>query len=132
MTAEAIAKALGVRKVGAAWVARCPAHEDREPSLSIAHGDNGKVLVRCHAGCEQHRVIAAMQIGNRAHVRNSGVTPMHDRATVVAQAAMELLVATMHGELQPREFYQQLVQLLRDEFADERCQAAADREPPDA
>jgi rubrerythrin len=57
---------------------------------------------------------------------------MHDRATVVAQAAMELLVATMHGELQPREFYEQLVQLLRDEFADERCQAAADREPPDA
>jgi putative DNA primase/helicase len=52
MTAENIAKALGGRKIGTAWMARCLAHHDREPSLSIADGDNGKVLVRCHAGCE--------------------------------------------------------------------------------
>jgi putative DNA primase/helicase len=62
MTAEAIAKALGGRKACAAWMARCPAHQDRDPSLSIADGDNGKVLVRCHAGCEQHRVIAALRV----------------------------------------------------------------------
>lgn len=61
MTAATIAKALGGRKAGAAWMARCPAHDDREPSLSIADADNGKVLVRCHAGCEQHRVIAALR-----------------------------------------------------------------------
>ena len=36
MTAETIAKALGGRKRGAAWMARCPAHDDREPSLSIS------------------------------------------------------------------------------------------------
>jgi putative DNA primase/helicase len=62
MTAEAIAKALGGRKAGAAWMARCPTHQDREPSLSIADGHNGNVLVRCHAGCEQHRVIAALRV----------------------------------------------------------------------
>ena len=61
MTAESIAKALGGRKAGSAWMVRCPAHEDRDPSLSIADGDNGKVLVRCHAGCEQHQVIAALR-----------------------------------------------------------------------
>ena len=33
MTAEAIAKALGGRKVGNGWMACCPAHHDREPSL---------------------------------------------------------------------------------------------------
>lgn len=32
MSAEAIAKALGGRKAGAPWMARCPAHQDREPS----------------------------------------------------------------------------------------------------
>jgi putative DNA primase/helicase len=63
MTAEAIAKALGGRKAGAAWMARCPAHDDRAPSLSIADARDGKVLVRCHAGCDQHDVIAAL----RAH-----------------------------------------------------------------
>lgn len=61
MTAEAVAKALGGRKAGATWMARCPAHDDRAPSLSIADARDGKVLVRCHAGCDQRDVIAALQ-----------------------------------------------------------------------
>ncbi len=61
MKAETIAKALGGRKAGGGWMARCPAHDDREPSLSIRDGDDGKVLVRCHAGCDQERVIAALR-----------------------------------------------------------------------
>jgi hypothetical protein len=61
MTAETVARALGGRKVGSAWTATCPAHEDREPSLSINDADDGKVLVRCHAGCAQEQVIAALR-----------------------------------------------------------------------
>ena len=61
MNAETIAKALGGRKAGGGWMARCPAHDDREPSLSIRDADDGKVLVRCHAGCDQARVIAALR-----------------------------------------------------------------------
>jgi putative DNA primase/helicase len=61
MTAETIAKALGGRKAGRGWAARCPAHDDRTPSLSIHDGDDNKVLVRCHAGCDQERVIAALR-----------------------------------------------------------------------
>ena len=60
MTAETIAKALGGRKAGSGWTARCPAHDDREPSLSIRDAD-GKVLVHCHAGCDQRDVIAALK-----------------------------------------------------------------------
>lgn len=60
MNAETIAGALGGRKVGQGWTARCPAHDDREPSLSIRDAD-GKVLVRCHAGCNQRDVIAALK-----------------------------------------------------------------------
>ena len=60
MTAETVAKALDGRKAGGGWMARCPAHDDREPSLSIRDAD-GKVLVRCHAGCDQGRVIAALR-----------------------------------------------------------------------
>jgi hypothetical protein len=61
MKAETIAKALGGRKAGAAWMARCPAHQDRAPSLAIANTRDGKVLVRCHAGCDQRDVIAALR-----------------------------------------------------------------------
>ena len=60
-SAETIAKALGGRKAGGGWTARCPAHDDRTPSLSIRDADDGKVLVRCHAGCDQERVIAALR-----------------------------------------------------------------------
>ncbi len=59
--AAAIAKALGGRKAGAAWMARCPAHDDRAPSLAITSAKDGKVLVRCHAGCDQRDVIAALR-----------------------------------------------------------------------
>jgi putative DNA primase/helicase len=61
MTAEAIAKALGGRKAGGSWTARCPAHDDRTPSLSIRDSDRGKVLVHCHAGCDQRDVIVALK-----------------------------------------------------------------------
>jgi putative DNA primase/helicase len=59
--AASIAKALGGRKAGGGWTARCPAHDDRTPSLSIREADDNKVLVHCHAGCDQERVIAALR-----------------------------------------------------------------------
>jgi hypothetical protein len=58
MTAEDIAKVLGGRRAGPGWMARCPAHNDGEPRLSIHQAV--MVLVRCHAGCEQARVITAL------------------------------------------------------------------------
>jgi putative DNA primase/helicase len=61
MNAETIAKALGGRKTGSVWMARCPAHDDSKPSLSICDADNGKVLVCCHAGCDQEQVIAKLR-----------------------------------------------------------------------
>jgi hypothetical protein len=61
MNAEMIAKALGGCRAGAGWVTRCPAHDDRKPSLSLRDSSSGLVLVRCHAGCEQEPVIAALR-----------------------------------------------------------------------
>src|SRR5690348_13166254 len=60
MIAEIIAKALGGRKAGGGWIASCPTHDDRTPSLSIRDA-NGKVLVCCHAGCDQERIIAELR-----------------------------------------------------------------------
>lgn len=44
------------------WTAHCPGHEDRRRSLSISEGDDGRVLLHCHAGCEPARVIAPLPI----------------------------------------------------------------------
>jgi putative DNA primase/helicase len=79
MNAEAIARALEGRKAGRTWMARCPAHEDREPSLSIVDARGGKVLVRCHAGCDQPDVIAALRLrglwGERGYSRFTRPAP---------------------------------------------------------
>ncbi len=49
----------GVRKSGAGWTAKCPAHEDRSPSLSIREGERGAVL-HCFAGCPTQAVVDAL------------------------------------------------------------------------
>jgi putative DNA primase/helicase len=61
MNAESLAMALGGRNAGAAWMACCPAHQDRDPSLAITNAKDGNVLVRCHAGCDQRDVIEALR-----------------------------------------------------------------------
>lgn len=43
---------------GTGWKCKCPGHDDRVASLSIREGDDGKVLVKCHAGCETPDVLA--------------------------------------------------------------------------
>jgi len=42
------------------WIACCPAHEDRTPSLTIAEGDDGRVLIHCFAGCDVSSVVGAV------------------------------------------------------------------------
>src|SRR5665213_3625415 len=60
MNAAEIVKALGGRWNGHHGSARCPAHEDRDPSLSIDERD-GKILLKCFAGCDNRDVIAALR-----------------------------------------------------------------------
>jgi hypothetical protein len=56
----------GVRKSGKGWTAKCPAHADRTASLSIASGDDGRVLLHCFSGCSAGEVVAAtgLQLGD--------------------------------------------------------------------
>lgn len=55
-----LAKLPGARKAGNGWSAHCPAHDDRRASLSIAQGDNGAALVKCHAGCDTPAILEAI------------------------------------------------------------------------
>jgi hypothetical protein len=42
------------------WIARCPAHPDRSPSLSIRETDDGRVLVHDFGGCSVEDVLAGL------------------------------------------------------------------------
>jgi hypothetical protein len=51
----------GVRPNGREkYMARCPAHADRSPSLSIWLKDDGRILLKCFAGCDTEAVLTAM------------------------------------------------------------------------
>lgn len=60
MDAQTIAETLGGKRSGKGWIARCPAHDDKHPSLSIIEVDDGKVLINCHAGCHAADVVATI------------------------------------------------------------------------
>ncbi len=47
----------GVTKSGKGWSARCPAHADRKASLTVSVGNAGRILLKCHAGCETTNVV---------------------------------------------------------------------------
>ena len=42
------------------WIACCPAHTDRSPSMAISETDDGRVLVHCFAGCSVGEILAAV------------------------------------------------------------------------
>lgn len=62
MTADALLQHLdGVRRTGPeTWIARCPAHDDKRPSLSIRETADGRVLLHCWTGCSTGEVVAAV------------------------------------------------------------------------
>ena len=41
------------------WIARCPAHDDKSPSLSIREIDDGRVLIHCFAECDISQIVSA-------------------------------------------------------------------------
>lgn len=75
ITAEALAQTLGkfTTKSGGGFMACCPAHEDKNPSLSVDDGADGKPLFFCFAGCSQEAVMAALQA--RGHWPSKDDTP---------------------------------------------------------
>lgn len=59
--ADLIARLHGVRETGPSrWIACCPAHDDKRPSLSIAELPDGKVLLKCWPGCSVPEVLTAV------------------------------------------------------------------------
>ena len=96
MSAETLLSRLaGKRRSGdGRWLARCPAHEDRSPSLSIREtGD--RVLLFCHAGCTAPEIVAAVGLtmadlfdGKPSSGKSSTPrVPFSERAAVIEREA---------------------------------------------
>jgi hypothetical protein len=71
---KVLAKLTAVKKTKSGWSARCPAHKDRSPSLSITEGDDGRVLLKCHAGCDHKKIVEALGLAERDLFDAGGTT----------------------------------------------------------
>ena len=62
MSADVLLSRLdGVKRTGAGrWIARCPAHEDRSPSLSVREMDDGRILLHDFASCSIEEILGAV------------------------------------------------------------------------
>ncbi len=56
-----LSKLQGWRRAGSQWKALCPAHDDKNPSLSIAEKD-GRILLNCFSGCTTEAVLTALKM----------------------------------------------------------------------
>lgn len=81
MEPERIAHALGGRRSGRGWSARCPLHGDRHASLSIWIDAQGRIGVFCHAGCDWRELVT--------HLKARGLwsDERHDPVAALAKAA---------------------------------------------
>lgn len=86
------------------WQARCPAHDDKGPSLSIRELDDGRTLVHCFAGCEVEAVVAAvgMSLEDLFPPRELGHSAKRERrpfpaADILRAVAFEALVVATAG-----------------------------------
>lgn len=61
---EAVAAKTGQqpKKSGKGYIALCPGHDDRNPSLSIQEDKDQKILIHCHAGCDPQTICAGLGI----------------------------------------------------------------------
>jgi hypothetical protein len=58
---EVLSRLQSVRRTGEGrWAARCPAHGDKGPSLSVRAGDDGRVLLHDFGGCSFPEIVEAL------------------------------------------------------------------------
>jgi predicted P-loop ATPase len=109
LNAQDIVKALGGRWKGNSGIAKCPAHDDKNPSLSVSEGEDGLTLWHCHAGCSQEDVRRALE--ERGHLETERPKSGTKKASSVIIAAYDYRGST--GDLlfqvvryKPKQFRQ--------------------------
>ena len=84
---------------GRTWKACCPSHDDSSPSLSITEDSNGKVLMRCFAGCEQAAIQKALSWADDVWMpRNIRHQVTYSYVDVAGDLIFEVLRGTKDGK----------------------------------
>jgi replicative DNA helicase len=80
---EVVGRVEDVRRAGSGYLGRCPAHDDRHASLSIAAGDRVPVVLNCKAGCEFEVIASKLGFskGELTATDDRGLKPTRAAAT---------------------------------------------------
>jgi putative DNA primase/helicase len=98
------------KRAGGGWVVRCPAHQDDRSSLSVGEGDDGRVLLFCHAGCTVENIVDALGLrmndlrSEAARTGTSHLAPARERTFDYRNVAGDLVFQVVRKE--PKKFLQ--------------------------
>lgn len=100
MTVDALISCLaGVQGRGPRWRAICPAHESKHHtrSLAVLEADDGRVLLKCHAGCSVEAIVSAvgLELSDLFPPRPTDHAPRVKRPWSVREVARALEQETM-------------------------------------
>lgn len=96
MDAQTFAESLEGKRTGSGWVARCPGHGDKTPSLSIREAEDGKVLIKCHAGCCPEQVLGSIGLELKDLFPESNLTPKQKHEYRRNKSRTEIEAALSH------------------------------------
>ena len=104
-----LAKLPGAKRQGNSYKAKCPAHDDLQASLSVSAGDDGRVLLKCFAGCEPKAVVErlGLQMSDLFAEKLRAATPARKRIVATydyRDAGGELVYQAVRYE--PKDFHQ--------------------------
>jgi hypothetical protein len=105
MSVTEVIQRLNARRSGKGWQAKCPAHSDHKPSLSIKEGSDGRVLLHCHAGCSIDDVLRASGLERRdlfpdgSPLSGAGREKPASEAPAKAETPQEPVILRPLGEL---------------------------------
>lgn len=97
---EILPRLSGVRKGGQGYAAKCPAHDDKKQSLGLAEA-NGRVLVKCYAGCATTSGVSAMGL-TWQDLFDRGITKPSFASLGASWQRTEPINKTMHYENKPQ------------------------------
>lgn len=102
---KVLASLQGVQKHSGYYLAHCPAHDDAKSSLSISQ-KNGKILLKCHAGCSVEMILGALGLSwDTLFMGNGdGAKPKIDKAYDYLDESGRLLYQTVR--FFPKDFRQ--------------------------
>jgi len=85
------------------WIACCPAHDDKTPSMTIREVDDGRILVHCFGGCSAEEIMGAagLEMSELFPERLADATPMRrpfNSHNVLEALDEEALVVCMSAE----------------------------------